>query len=310
LKNAQQPGSAVLTAEIGVIGGTGFYQIPELTEVQRTRLETPFGAPSSAISIGTLHDRRVAFISRHDEDHHLLPSELPARANIWAFKSLGVRQILTVSAVGSLRKEMAPLHAVIPDQLIDRTRGRHATFFGNGIVGHVAFADPFDPTLSEALATAASEVGVTTHRGGTLVVIDGPAFSTRAESKLYRSWDAAIIGMTALPEAKLAREAELCYGSLCFVTDYDTWHETEADVSSELILQHLRQNADNARQTISGAVASLGPPPNDCECHSALAGAIITRRDLVPVETQRKLQLLLEPHWGPSDSEGARDRYA
>ena len=304
MTNAQQTSSSPPAAEIGVIGGTGFYQMRELTEVQRIRPETPFGAPSSTITIGTLHGRRVAFISRHDEGHRILPSELPARANIWALKSLGVRQLLTVSAVGSLREEMAPLHAVIPDQLIDRTRGRPATFFGDGIVAHVAFADPFDPTLSDTLAAAAADVGVTTHQGGTLVVIDGPAFSTRAESRLYRSWDAAIIGMTALPEAKLAREAELCYGSLCFVTDYDTWHETEADVSSELILQHLRQNADNARQTISRAVAALGPPPNDCECHAALAGAVITRRDLVPIETRRKLQLLLEPHWGPLDSEG------
>jgi 5'-methylthioadenosine phosphorylase len=307
LTNAQQTISAPLPApgaEIGVIGGTGFYQMCELTEVQRIRLETPLGAPSSAITIGTLHCRRVAFISRHDEGHLILLSELPAQANIWALKSIGVRQLLTVSAVGSLREEMAPLYAVIPDQLIDRPQGRPATFFGDGIVAHVAFADPFDPTLSDVLATAASEVGVTTQRGGTLVVIDGPDFSTRAESKLYRSWDASIIGMTALPEAKLAREAELCYGSLCFATDYDTWHETEDDVSSEPILQHLRQNADNARQTISRAVASLGTPPNDCECHSALAGAVITRRDLVPIETRRKLQLLLEPHWGQLDSEG------
>ena len=304
MSNPRQSHPTAPSAEIGVIGGTGFYQMDELTELQRVHLQTPFGAPSSAITIGTLHNRRVAFLSRHDEGHRILPSELPARANIWAFKSLGVRQLLTVSAVGSLRQEMAPLHAVVPDQLIDRTRGRPATFFGNGIVGHVAFADPFDPTLSEALATAASEVGVTTHRGGTLVVIDGPAFSTRAESRLYRSWDASIIGMTALPEAKLAREAELCYGSLCLVTDYDTWHETEADVSAELILQHLHQNTANAQQIVSRTVAALGPPPNDCECHSALAGAVITRPNLVPVETRRKLQLLLERHWGPLDDEG------
>lgn len=288
-------------AEIGVIGGTGFYQMDELTDVERIRLQTPFGAPSSAITIGTLHGRRVAFISRHDEGHRILPSELPARANIWAFKSLGVRQVLTVSAVGSLRQELEPLHAVVPDQLIDRTRGRPSTFFGDGIVAHVGFADPFDATLTDALATAASEVGVTAHRSGTLVVIDGPAFSTRAESHLYRSWGADIIGMTALPEAKLAREAELCYASLCLVTDYDVWHETEDDVSSELILKHLRQNTEAARRTISRTVASLGPPPNDCECHTALAGAVITRPDLVPVETRRKLQLLLDPYWGPLD---------
>jgi 5'-methylthioadenosine phosphorylase len=297
----QQPGPAAPSAEIG---GTGFYQMDKLTEVQRIRLATSFGAPSSAITIGTLHNRRVTFISRPNESHRILPSELPARANIWAFKSLAVRQLLIVSAVGSLREELVPLDAVVPDRLIDRTRGRSFTFFGNGIVAHVAFADPFDPTLSNALSTAASQIGVTTHRVGTLVAIDGPAFSTRAESQLYRSWNASIIGMTALPEAKLAREAEFCYSSLRLVTNYDIWHETEPDVSAGLILQHLRQNTDNARQIVCRTVTALGPPPNDCQCHPALARAVITRPDLVPVETRRKLQLLLERYWGPLDGEG------
>jgi 5'-methylthioadenosine phosphorylase len=289
-----------LHAEIGVIGGTGFYEMDGLTDVTRAHVDTPFGPPSSAITIGTLHDRRVAFISRHDEGHRILPSELPALANIHALKSIGVQQVLTVSAVGSLREEMAPRHAVVPDQLIDRTRGRRSSFFGQGAVAHIGFADPFDETLSEALAAGVEASGVTTHRGGTLVVMEGPAFSTRAESQLYRSWDASIIGMTALPEAKLAREAELCYASLCFVTDYDVWHETEADVSSELILSNLQANAEHARTTVSHAIASLNRALPDCECRSALAGALITPKELVPVATRRQLNLLTERYWGPA----------
>ncbi len=303
MSNHLQSHPTAPSAEISIIGGTGFYQMDELAQLQQVHLQTPFCELSSAITIGNLHNRRVAFLSRHDE-RHPPPPELPARANIWEFKSLGVRQRLTVSAVGSLREEMEPLHAVLPDQLIDRTRGRPATFFGNGIVGHATFADPFDSTLSETLATAASEVGVTTHRRGTLVVIDDPAFSTRAESRLYRSWGASIIGMTVLLEAKPARGAELYYGSLCLVTDYDTWHETEADISDELIFQHLHQNTANAQQIVSRTVAVLGSPHNDCEYHSALADSVITHLNLVPVETRRKLQLLLERHWGPLDDEG------
>lgn len=297
---AEPAAPASLTAEIGVIGGTGFYQMDGLSEVSRVRLDTPFGAPSSAITIGTLHGRRVAFISRHDEGHRILPSELPAHANIHAFKSLGVQQVLTVSAVGSLREEFEPLHAVVPDQLIDRTRGRDSTFFGDGLVAHIGFADPFDPTLAEALAAGAEAAGVTTHRGGTLVVMEGPAFSTRAESQLYRSWGASVIGMTALPEAKLAREAELCYASLCLVTDYDVWHETEEDVSSELILENLRANTEHAKQAVSHAIEALDRDPPDCECQSALGGALITPMELVPTETRRRLNLLTERYWGPA----------
>ena len=303
VSTADQPAASSKTlahAEIGVIGGTGVYELAGLSDVARLRMDTPFGAPSSAVMIGTLHDRRVAFISRHDEGHRILPSELPAHANIHAFKALGVQQVLTVSAVGSLREELAPRHAVVPDQLIDRTRGRRSSFFGDGLVAHIGFADPFDPTLCEALAAGAEAAGVTTHRGGTLVVMEGPAFSTRAESALYRSWGASIIGMTALPEAKLAREAELCYGSLCLVTDYDVWHETEDDVSSELILENLRANTDNAKQAVSHAIASLDRSLPDCECRDGLGGALITPQELVPIETRRRLGLLTERYWGPA----------
>jgi 5'-methylthioadenosine phosphorylase len=294
------PSSAAHHAEIGVIGGTGFYQMDGLSDVARVRIETPFGAPSSAITIGTLHDRRVAFISRHDTGHRILPSELPAQANIHAIKSLGIQQVITVSAVGSLREEFAPRDAVVPDQLIDRTRGRRSTFFGDGLVAHIGFADPFDPTLSEALAAGAEAAGITTHHGGTLVVMEGPAFSTRAESQLYRSWGASIIGMTALPEAKLAREAELCYASLCLVTDYDVWHETEADVSSELILENLRANSEHAKQTVSHAIAALDRTLPDCECRDALGRALITQPELVPIETRQRLDLLTQRYWGPA----------
>ena len=285
-------------AEIGVIGGTGFYRMEGLSDVRELHVDTPFGAPSSAVTVGTLHGRRVAFISRHGEGHRILPSELPARANVLALKALGVRQVLTVSAVGSLREEVAPLHAVVPDQLIDRTRGRAGTFFGEGLVAHVGFADPFDETLREALAAGAEAAGVTTHRRGTLVVMEGPAFSTRAEAQLYRSWGASVIGMTALPEAKLAREAELCYASLCLVTDYDVWHETEEDVSSALILENLRRNTEHAKAAVSGAIASLSRELPACECRDALGGALITPRELVPVETRRRLRLLLDRYWG------------
>ncbi len=291
-------------AEIAVIGGTGFYDLAGLEGTEQVEVTTPWGAASSPIILGRLHGRPVAFISRHGPGHSILPSELPARANIWALKSLGVRQVLAISAVGSLREGVEPLHAVVPNQLLDRTRGRPATFFGDGLVGHISFADPFDRMLGAELARAARQAGVTTHPGGTLVVIDGPAFSTRAESQLYRSWGATIIGMTALPEAKLAREAELCYGSLCLVTDYDTWHESEADVSSTVVLRHLRQNAASALDAISHTISRLGEPP-DCECRSALDGALVTARELVPESTRRRLWPILERSWGPLTTRGA-----
>jgi 5'-methylthioadenosine phosphorylase len=285
-------------AEIGVIGGSGFYELEGLTGSERVQVPTPFGDPSSPFTVGTLHGRRVAFLSRHDEGHRVLPAELPARANIYALKLLGVRRVLAVSAVGSLQQHMEPLHAVVPDQIIDRTRGRASTFFGEGLAAHIGFADPFCPDLSTRLAAAGEEAGAVTHRGGTMVVIDGPAFSTRAESELYRSWGADVIGMTALPEAKLAREAELCYGSLCFVTDYDVWHEHEQDVTADLILANLRQNVELARKIVGATVAGLSDE-RACECGDALGSALVTAPELVPVETRRRLAALLERYWGP-----------
>ncbi|HJM74540.1 MAG TPA: S-methyl-5'-thioadenosine phosphorylase [Dehalococcoidia bacterium] len=291
-------------AEIGVIGGSGFYAMPDLTETETVELSTPFGAPSSPLTIGTLHGRRVAFLARHGEGHTTLPGELPAQANIYALKSIGVERVFSVSAVGSLQQELEPLHTVVPDQLIDRTRGRDSTFFGDGMVAHIGFADPFCPALASQLATAGDRTDVTTHRGGLLVVIEGPAFSTRAESELYRSWGAAIIGMTALPEAKLAREAELCYGALCFVTDYDVWHEEEADVSADLILKNLLHNVESGRAIISATVAAL-PQQRDCDCGDALASALVTAPNFVPAETRQRLDLLLRRYRGPADGGGS-----
>lgn len=285
-------------AEIAVIGGSGFYSLAGLTEVERVSVETPFGAPSSELVLGTLGARRVAFLARHGEGHRLLPAEVPSRANIWALKSLGVSRVLSVSAVGSLRLNIEPLHAVIPDQLIDRTRGRASTFFGEGLVGHVGFADPFCGEVSTVLGDAAEAASVRTHRGGSLVVIDGPAFSTRAESQLYRTWDASIIGMTALPEAKLAREAELCYASICFVTDYDVWHEDEDDVSAAIVMQRLQDNAAAGLEVVRRSIEALSTS-RSCACGEALASALMTDRAIVPDETRRKLAPILEPHWGP-----------
>ena len=292
--NASQPDGR---AEIGVIGGSGLYALDALTETERVEVETPYGPPSSPVVLGTLHGRRLAFLARHGEGHTLLPAEVPARANIHALKQLGVERVLAASAVGSLQSHLAPGHAVVPDQLIDHTRGRPSSFFGEGLVAHIGFADPFCPELSRVLIPAAHASGVTAHEGGALVVIEGPAFSTRAESQLYRSWRAAIIGMTALPEAKLAREAELCYASLCFVTDYDVWHAYEEDVSAELILRTLEQNAERARATLAAAIAALGDG-RDCGCGDALGSALVTAPGLVPAETRRRLAPLLDRYWG------------
>ena len=284
-------------AEVGIIGGSGFYELDELADVERLDLETPYGAPSSSIVLGTLGGRRVAFIARHAEGHRLLPAEVPSRANIYALKALGVERVLSFSAVGSLQQQYEPLHAVVPDQVLDRTRGRSSSFFGDGLVAHVGFADPFCPDVAAQLADAAEQSGVVTHRGGTLVVIEGPAFSTRAESELYRSWGAAIIGMTALPEAKLAREAELCYASVCFVTDYDVWHEHEEDVTAELIIRTLQQNAAHGRAAVVRAVSALEDGQR-CGCRDALGAALVTAPALVPAETQRRLAPLLDRYWG------------
>lgn len=293
-------------ADIGVIGGSGFYEMPGLSDARSVALETPFGTPSSPITVGTLQGRRVAFIARHGQGHHLLPQELPSRANIYALRALGVRHVISVSAVGSLRQEVEPLHAAVPDQLIDRTSGRPQTFFGDGAVAHVGFADPFCPGLASLLVQSSETAGVTTHRGGTLVVINGPAFSTRAESHLYRQWGGDIIGMTASPEARLAREAELHYAALCFVTDYDVWHETEADVSADLVVANLNQNAAHARTAVTSAVEGIPSLGEACGCQDALGTALVTPRDRVPLETRRRLGLIVERYWGAVPAAGAR----
>ena len=275
-------------AQVAVMGGSGFYQMEGLADIEELRPETPFGPTSDAIVLGTLAGVRVAFLPRHGAGHRILPSELPVHANVWALKQLGVERIIAVSAVGSLREEIAPRHLVVPDQLIDRTRGRRNTFFGEGLVAHIAFDEPFCPVLSELLADAAGSAGATVHRGGTCVVIEGPAFSTRAESQLYRSWDASIIGMTALPEAKLAREAEICYATLALVTDYDTWHDSHDPVSAEMIVDTLSRNVETARRVVADVVRAL-PAARDCSCPSALATALVTAPELVPEETKRRL---------------------
>lgn len=275
-----------------VIGGSGFYQMDGLSEIEEVSLDTPYGPPSDAITIGTLDGQRVAFLPRHGVGHRVLPSELPARANIYALKTLGAEFIIGVSAVGSLREDIEPLHLVVPDQLIDRTRGRASTFFGDGLAAHVAFGDPFCPHLRGVVAAAAKEAGATVHRAGTYVVIEGPAFSTRAESGLYRSWGADVIGMTALPEAKLAREAEICYAILACSTDYDCWHETHDDVTAEMIVANLMKNVETSRRAVRASLARL-PQVRDCLCASALKDALVTSIDVVPRATRERLGPLI-----------------
>ena len=275
---------------LGVIGGSGLYELPGLDGVERRRVPTPFGDPSDEIVIGRLGGTRLLFLPRHGRGHRLLPSELPFRANLWALKSLSADCVLAVSAVGSLREEIAPGHVVVPDQFIDRTRGRQAesTFFGRGVVAHVQFADPFCRPLSEALQEAARTAGATVHAGGTYVCMEGPAFSTRAESELYRSWGAHVIGMTNLQEAKLAREAELCFATLALATDYDCWHEAHDDVHIDDILRVLAANVDLARRTVTALAPGL-PGRDGCGCGEALAHAIITDRAMIPADVKRDL---------------------
>ena len=265
--------------------------MPGLTEVHELAIPTPFGDPSDALVLGMLEGRRVAFLARHGRGHRLLPSELNFRANIYALKSVGVAQILSVSAVGSLKEEHKPTDFVIPDQFIDRTFDRSATFFGDGIVGHVAFGDPVCATVSGALASACAACGVVGTRGGTYVCIEGPQFSTRAESNLYRSWGADIIGMTNLQEAKLAREAELCYATLAMVTDYDCWRAGHDDVTVEQVIAVMHQNTANASSVVREAVKLL-PTERSCACATAAQFAIMTNREFVPTATREKLDLL------------------
>jgi 5'-methylthioadenosine phosphorylase len=276
-------------AEIGIIGGTGLYQMEGFTDVREVAAETPFGPPSDTFMVGSLDGRRVAFLPRHGRGHRILPHELNFRANVFAMKKLGVEWILSVSAVGSLKERYEPLHMVVPDQFIDRTRQRQSTFFGRGLVAHVAFAHPFCRRLSKVMAEACAEAGATHHVGGTYVCMEGPQFSTLAESQLYRSWGADLIGMTNLQEAKLAREAEICYATLAMVTDYDCWHPDHDAVTAEQIIGVLGKNAETARKVLRAAVRRL-PIPRDCECANALASALITPSDLVPEAVKRELE--------------------
>jgi 5'-methylthioadenosine phosphorylase len=281
---------------IGIIGGSGLYKMEALKDIEERHIDTPFGPPSDALIIGTLDNTRVAFLPRHGRHHHLTPSELPFRANIYALKSLGVQYILSASAVGSLQAEIKPVDMVVPDQFIDRTRNRISTFFGEGIVAHVSFGDPvcaqLTRILGESVASQALE-GVTLHRGGTYVCMEGPAFSTKAESHLYRSWGASIIGMTNLQEAKLAREAEMAYGTLALVTDYDCWHPDHDSVTVEMVIGNLQRNAVNAQRVIREAVRRIGEELPVSEAHSALRFAILTRLEGVPVGTKEKLAVIL-----------------
>ena len=282
---------------VGVIGGSGLYEIEGLGDVVRLAVETPFGRPSDEVVVGTLEGIRVAFLPRHGRGHRLSPSELPARANIWALKSLGVTHLLSVSAVGSLRDHLAPRDVVVPDQILDRTKGvRPASFFGEGIVAHIAFAEPYCPVLSEIVFRAAQETGVTVHRGGTMVVMEGPQFSTKAESKFYRQIGGDLIGMTALPEAKLAREAEICYCTIAMVTDYDCWHESEEAVTVDMVIGNLLANVDLAKAIIKDVLPQISSAARECPCANALANAIITDTKSIPPETAEALDLLLGRH--------------
>jgi 5'-methylthioadenosine phosphorylase len=273
---------------IGIIGGSGLYDMAELTDREETTISTPFGNPSGPYVTATLRGTRVAFLARHGVGHTILPSELNFRANLFGFKLLGVERILSASAVGSLKHDYKPLDIVVPDQFFDRTRGRISTFFGRGIVGHVAFGHPVCGDLAAVAADAAAAVGATVHRGGTYVTIEGPQFSTLAESKLYRAWGMDIIGMTNLQEAKLAREAEICYATLALVTDYDCWHPDHDSVTVDLIIANLMQNAATAQRAIAEAVGRL-KGARTCGCRDALASAIITRPEDVPATIKREL---------------------
>ncbi|HEY9823539.1 MAG TPA: S-methyl-5'-thioadenosine phosphorylase [Candidatus Sericytochromatia bacterium] len=289
----------MVQAKIGVIGGSGLYKMEALKDVEEVQVDTPFGATSDALIVGTLDGTSVAFLARHGRNHHLSPSELPFRANIYAMKQLGVEYLISASAVGSLKEEAKPLDMVVPDQFIDRTKNRISTFFAEGIVAHIAFADPVCNQLAKVVADAVASLelpDVTLHRGGTYVCMEGPAFSTKAESNLYRSWGATVIGMTNLPEAKLAREAEIAYATLALVTDYDCWHPDHDSVTVEMVIGNLQRNAINAQKVIQETVRRLSENPPVSEAHSALKFAILTQLDKAPAATKEKLGLLLKKY--------------
>jgi len=285
-----------LRAEIGIIGGSGLYSMPGFEAQEEANIETPFGRPSDNFVLGQLAGHSVAFLARHGQGHRISPSELNFRANIYGMKSLGVQRIISLSAVGSLKEEHRPLDFVIPDQFFDRTRGRVSTFFGDGLVAHISFADPICPQLAEIVAGACGAAGVTAKKGGTYLCMEGPAFSTRAESNIYRSWGMDVIGMTNLQEAKLAREAEICYVTVAMVTDYDCWHAGHSAVTVSDIIGNLVKNAANASRVVAEAVAQM-PNERACKCGSALAHAILTDRKQVPETTLAKLRLLVEKYF-------------
>jgi 5'-methylthioadenosine phosphorylase len=289
----------MVVARIGIIGGSGLYQMDALKNVEEIQVQTPFGSPSDALILGTLEGIRVAFLARHGRNHTILPSELPFRANIYAMKQLGVEYLISASAVGSLKEEVKPLDMVVPDQFIDRTKNRVSTFFGEGIVAHIAFGEPVCQNLATFIAEAIASLNlpdVTLHHGGTYVCMEGPAFSTKAESNLYRSWGATVIGMTNLPEAKLAREAEIAYGTLALVTDYDCWHQDHDSVTVEMVIANLQRNAINAQKVIQETVRRLSENPPQSSAHSALKYGILTNLEKAPAATKEKLELLLKKY--------------
>jgi len=281
------------SASIGLIGGSGLYALAGLTGAREVRLETPFGPPSDALLVGRIGDRDVAFLARHGREHRLLPSEINYRANVYAMRKLGVTRILSASAVGSMKESIRPRDVVVPDQFIDHTRRRASTFFGDGVAAHVGLADPVCPEARAALAASAAAAGARAHDGGTYICIEGPAFSTRAESKLYRSWGVDVIGMTNATEAKLAREAAVCYATLALVTDYDCWHEEEEDVSVEGVLENLRANAQLAADVLARTVAALPLERTACACGEALRAAVITPRESISASARARLDVLL-----------------
>ena len=284
---------------VGIIGGSGLYELEGLTDVRWRRVRTPFGEPSDAYCVGRFAGRGVIFLPRHGRGHRIMPTELNFRANIWGFKALGAEWVISISAVGSMKEAIRPLDLVIPDQFVDATRRRVSSFFGDGIVAHVGMAEPVCPHLATALEKAARQTGATVHRGGTYICIEGPQFSTRAESRVYRAWGVDVIGMTNLPEAKLAREAELCYATLALATDYDVWHEAHAAVSVEAVVQNLLKNVVTAKDVLRGVIPTIAPP-RTCECPRLLANAVITNPKAFRPKTRKRLALLLDRYFPPT----------
>jgi 5'-methylthioadenosine phosphorylase len=280
---------------LAIIGGSGLYEMSGLSDTREHNINTPFGKTSAPIVAGTLEGERVAFLARHGIGHHITPSEVPYRANIYALKSLGTQRIVSISACGSLREELAPGHIVIPDQIYDNTHQRVRSFFGEGLVAHVSVANPFCSDLSDQLASAVELAGGITHRGGSFITIEGPRFSTQAESQTFRSWGMSLIGMTASPEVFLAREAEICYATMAHVTDYDVWHVSEAPVTVEMVIQTLKKNTAIAQQAVRILAGKL-KQERDCDCEHALATALMTNRDVIPAETRQKLDLLVNKY--------------